>query len=57
MFHLVVLVLWWFFNFVAPTCSVVAGVLHGSVGDVDCGWSVEKKTRRWLVVLRVVEFR
>jgi hypothetical protein len=53
--HLVVLLLWWFFNFVAPTCSVVVVVLHGSVGDVDCGRSVEKTTTRWLVVMGLVE--
>jgi hypothetical protein len=45
---------WWFFNFVAPTLVVVV-VLHGSVGDVDCGRGVEKKKTRRLVVLRLVE--
>jgi hypothetical protein len=54
LFHLVVLLLWWFFNFVAPTCLVVAVVVHGSVGDIECGRDVEKKTTHSLVVLHVV---
>jgi hypothetical protein len=55
LFHLVVLLLRWFFNFVAPTCLVVVVVLHGSVGDFDCSRGIEKKTMRWLVVLQLVE--
>jgi hypothetical protein len=55
LFHLVVLLLWWFFNFVAPTCLVGVVVLHGSVGDADCGRSVGKKTTVCLVVLHLVE--
>jgi hypothetical protein len=47
--------LWWFFNFVVSACSVVAVVLHGSVGDVYCCRGVEKKTTRWLMVLHLVE--
>jgi hypothetical protein len=53
--HLVVLLLWWFFNFAAPACLVVVDILHGSVGDVDCGRGVEKTTTRWLVILYLVE--
>jgi hypothetical protein len=53
--HLVVLLLWWFFNFVAPTCSVGVVILHGSVGDVDCGWGMEKVAMHWLGVLHLVE--
>jgi hypothetical protein len=55
LFHLVVLLLWRFFSFVAPTYVVVIVVLHGSVGDVDCSRGVEKKTACWLVVLHLVE--
>jgi hypothetical protein len=54
LFHLVVLLLWCFFNFVAPTCSVVVSVLHGLVGDVYCGRGMEKMAICWLVVLYLV---
>jgi hypothetical protein len=50
MLHLVVLFCWCF-NLVAPTCSVVVVVLHGSA-DVVCGRGVRKKTR-WFVVYLV----
>jgi hypothetical protein len=53
--HLVVLMLWWFFILVAPTCSFVVVVPRGSIGDVDCSRGVKKKKKRWLVVLHLVE--
>jgi hypothetical protein len=51
--NLVILLLWWFFNFAAPTFSVVVVVLHESVGDADCGRSVEKQKTRWLMMYLV----
>jgi hypothetical protein len=41
-----------FLIFVAPTCLVVVVVLDKSLGDVDCGWGVEKTF--CLVVLHLV---
>jgi hypothetical protein len=40
--HLDVLLLWWFFTLVEPTCLVVVVVPCGLVGDVDYGQGMKK---------------